>query len=108
MATVYGNTRQNKYAEFARARNKVKAISKRAQKELERNICENLKDNPKRFSGYLKSRTRIKERIPDLERLDGNGVSSTDNEKPDELLNISRVCTYTNRQGPSQRYYTPK
>ena len=61
---------KNKYAEFARARNKVKAISKRAQKELERNICGNLKDNPKRFWGYLKSRTRIKERIPDLEKAD--------------------------------------
>ena len=34
---------------------------------------------------YLKSRTRIKERIPDLERLDGNGVASTDNEKANDL-----------------------
>ena len=42
---------KNKYAEFARARNKVKAISKRAQKELERNICGNLKDNPETFLG---------------------------------------------------------
>ena len=75
----------NKYAEFARARNKVKAISKRAQNELEKNICGNLKDNPKRFWGYLKSRTRIKERIPDLERLDRNGVAFTYNEKADEL-----------------------
>ena len=76
---------KNKYAKFARARNKVKAISKGAQKELERNICGNLKDNLKRFWGYLKSRTRVKEMILDLERLDGNGVASTDNEKADGL-----------------------
>ena len=55
---------KSKYAEFARARNKVKTISKRAQKELERNICGNLKDSPK----------QIKERIPDLERLDGSCI----------------------------------
>ena len=55
---------KSKYAEFARARNKVKAISKRAQKELERNIRGNLKDSPK----------LIKERIPDLERLDGSCI----------------------------------
>ena len=42
---------KNKDAEFARTRNKVKEISKRTQKELERNICGNLKDNPKRFWG---------------------------------------------------------
>ena len=89
---------KNKYAEFARARNKVMAISKRAQKELERNICGNLKDNPKRFWGYLKSRTRIKERIPDLERLDGNGVASTDTEKADELSKYFKsvyICELT-------------
>ena len=55
---------KSKYAEFARARIKVKTISKRAQKELERNICGNLKDSPK----------QIKKRIPDLERLDGSCI----------------------------------
>ena len=82
--TEAGNSKdKNKYAEFARARNKVKAISKRTEKKLERNICGNLKYNPKRFWGYLKSRTRIKERIPDLERIYGKAVASTDNEKAD-------------------------
>ena len=70
---------KSKYAEYSRARNKVNAISKRAQKELERNICGNLK---------YKSHTRIKERIPNLERLDGNGVASTDNKNADELFNF--------------------
>ena len=55
---------KSKYAEFARARNKVKALSKRAQKEPQRNIYGNLKDSPK----------LIKERIPVLERLDGSCI----------------------------------
>ena len=55
---------KSKYAEFARARNKVTVISKRAEKELEKKICGNLKDYPK----------RIKERIPDLERLYGSCI----------------------------------
>ena len=55
---------KSKYAEFAIARNTVKTISKRAQKELERNICGTSKDSPK----------QIKERIPNLEKLDGSCI----------------------------------
>ena len=55
---------KSKYAAFAIARNKVKTISKRAQKELERNICGTSKDSPK----------QIKEMIPDLEKLDGSCI----------------------------------
>ena len=75
---------KTKYAEFARARNKVKAISKRAQKELGRNIYGTLKNNHQHFWAISSPATRIKDRIPDLERLDGNGVASTDKEKADE------------------------
>ena len=99
---------KNKYAEFARARNKVKAISKRAQKELERNICGKLKDNPKRFGGYLKSRTRSKVGYPTSRDWMGMELHPQTMRKQMSCLNISRMCTYANRQGPFRWYYTPK
>ena len=47
-----------------------------------------LKDIPNCFFRYLKSRTRIKERIHGVERADVNGVASTDKDKEDEMSDL--------------------
>ena len=79
---------EEKYREYTRLRNKVKSITRRAQHELEKDIAHEVKNNPKRFWNYVKSRTKIKARIPDLFKDVKNhkaGMAETDEDKAQVL-----------------------
>ena len=88
---------QEKRVLYNRARNKVKAATRRCQKEYERSIAADVKTNPKKFWQYAKLKTKVKSGIPPLSH-DGSGDDSTlieSNEgKANALLNhFSNVFT---------------
>ena len=77
-----------KYKEYTRLRNKVKSITRRAQRDVEKDIAQQVKENPKKFWNYVKSRTKVKGRIPDLYKNGKNqipGMAETDKEKAEVL-----------------------
>ena len=84
---------QERYREYTRARNKVTKIIRKAQKNLEGQVCDNMERNPKLFWKYVQSKTQIKERIPDLKTT--NSVASTDHDKC-EVLSEFFASVFTN------------
>ena len=87
-----------KYKDYCQIRNKVKSLTRRAKIEQEKNISRNAKDNPKKFWQYVKSKTKTKDNIPDLDipgEDEGNSKTTTnDFEKAETLLNyFSSVFT---------------
>ena len=84
-------TRRKKKKVFNQARNKVRSITRKAEKCLERDICAEAKKNQKRLWGYIHSKNKIQERIPDLYLDSGNpqqGLSSNDTEKANILADF--------------------
>ena len=66
--TRYLETRDpRKLDEYKRQRNKVKNIMRKGRNQVERNIAENIKGNPKLFWNYINKRCKTKSTIPDLE-----------------------------------------
>ena len=63
----YLSTKEGKeYLEYARARNQAKQACKNAVKSFEKEMSRNIKNNPKAFYAYAKSKMKTKEYIPDL------------------------------------------
>lgn len=82
-----------KYKDYTKLRNKVKAITRRAIVSREKDIARNAKEHPKRFWSYVKSKTRVKERIPDLV-TDTGALTSNDLDKA-ETLSAFFVSVFT-------------
>ena len=85
--TRYIETRSEaKYLEYARLRNKVEKVTRSAAKRHGTEIAESAKTNPKRFWAYVKSRTKVKESIPDLiVDVATNRRTTNDHEKTETL-----------------------
>ena len=66
-----------KYEEFCRARNQVRHITRKAKIAFEKSIANDVKDNPKKFWQYTKSKTKTRSKIPDLETKDQDGRTQT-------------------------------
>ena len=63
----YMETRDGeKYKEYCRVRNKVKSLTRNAVKSKEKEIAKEIKNNPKKFWQYTKSKTKTKTGISDL------------------------------------------
>ena len=63
----YMETRSGqKYQEYVRQRNKVNKQTKQAQEEYEKTVARQVKDNPKKFWKFVKSKTKSSSNIPDL------------------------------------------
>jgi len=77
-----------KYQEYVRLRNKVRKLTRKASKEVEKNIADEAKSNPKRFWSYVNRKTKTRERIAELHCSDDSGITrnaTTDKEKADTL-----------------------
>ena len=85
----YMETRSGqKYQEYVRQRNKVTKLTKQAQKEYEKTVARQVKDSPKKFWKFVKSKTKSPSNIPDLYNEDDNhskGLATDDKEKADIL-----------------------
>ena len=67
------------HKQFCKVRNKVKTITKRAQKQFENSLAKKSKENPKAIWQYIKSKSKIKEGITEL-NIDPSNEKSTTNE----------------------------
>ncbi|KAK3099345.1 hypothetical protein FSP39_003028 [Pinctada imbricata] len=74
---IYCPNTYNHYI-YRKVRNEASSAVKLAKKEHEQSIAKNIKKDPKSFWRYVKSKTKIKESIPNL--------NSTDNMAVDDLI----------------------
>lgn len=85
---------EGKLRAYKKVRNKLRNITRRSRRKVELSIAKNVKDQPKKFWSYIKSKTKVHSSIPELEeRRDGTSVKAkTDEEKAEMLGNFfSRV-----------------
>jgi hypothetical protein len=100
-----------KYLEYTKIRSKVKYITRNAVKRQEKSIADTITENPKKFWGYVKSKTTVRDRIPELHNPDNN-TSTSDNFEKAEILSkfFCSVFTYkpdnTIPDPPGQPYQT--
>ena len=81
----YTRTSQNTdYEEYKQCRNQATKEIRRARKNFEKKLSENLKEDTKSFWGYTNSGVKVKIPVGELERQDGT-VASNDQEKADVL-----------------------
>ena len=87
------------YTKYIKARNKVKNMVKYFRKEKEKKISTNIKDNPKAFWKYIKSKTSIKSNIASLHTnpVDENSSLTDDNQEKANLLNEYFSSVFTQR-----------
>lgn len=82
---------QQKYKEYARARNKAKSMTRKLQRAAEREISLSVRENPKNFWKYVKSKVKVKEGVADLyisESGDREELTKTDGEKAQVLADF--------------------
>ena len=105
----YMETRSGqKYIEYVRQRNKVSKLTKKAQRDYEKAIAQDVKNNPKKFWKYVKTKTKSPCNIPDLylqeDDLD-EGLATEDKDKADVLADFYS-SVFTNE--PSGAIPNPK
>ena len=97
------NRDPKKYKEFVRSRNKVKTMVRNAKIQMEKEIAENAKVNPKKFWQYANSKRKTKSGIGELKTTNSNGevdTAKTDKEKEEVLANFySGVFTRSEPNG---------
>ena len=86
------------YNKYVRARNQARWATRKAVKDHEKLIAQNVKKNPKLFWKYVKSKAKTKEHIPNL-KSEQTKIASSDQEKA-EILNdfFSSVFTEEDTQ----------
>ena len=85
------NRDSKKYKEFVRSRNKVKTTVRKAKLQMEKELAENAKVNPKKFWQYANSKRKTKSGIGELKTTNSNGeveTAKTDKEKAEVLANF--------------------
>ena len=85
-----------KYLEYCRVRNQVRAITRKVQKELEKKVAKEVKTNPKRFWQFVNNQTKSRPTIPDLV-LDDDDVDDEGKLKKDAKFT-------TDDQGKANRF----
>ena len=76
-----------KYQEYCRARNKIRALTRGARSIYEKKIANDCKKNPKMFWNYVKNNLNSKSNIPDLDMPDGEKTTNN-KQKADTLLDF--------------------
>ena len=91
----YIETREDsKWREYCKARNKVKKMTRQVRRNIERDIAKQAKTNPKRFWSYVKSKTKTRQGISQLQIPNNNTMTENDTEKAEVLLShFSSVFT---------------
>ncbi len=77
---------------YAKIRNQLKWLVRKTIKEYEKSVAAESKSNPKAFYKYVKSKTKVQSRIPDIETADG--LTKTDIEKA-EAMNCFFTSVFT-------------
>ena len=96
-----------KYLEYARLRNQVRAETRKAKRQLERDIALTAKDNPQRFWHYATSKSKVKERIAELDKSSKEDLAQTDLEKSEVLADFFTSVFTSEPVGPINRV-TPR
>ncbi|KAK6168093.1 hypothetical protein SNE40_021989 [Patella caerulea] len=65
------NQTSGNYEEYRIARNHATSLQRTVHKEIEKSVAANVKDNPKSFWKYVRSKTKNGEGISNLEKEDG-------------------------------------
>lgn len=90
---------KQKYQKYAEVRNKATRTCRDAKVNFERQIASNIKSDSKSFWNYVRSQTKVKSSIGDLECSDGS-ITSSDIQKA-ELLNVFFASVFTNEDKSS-------
>ena len=69
---------------YRQERNKTKIMVQLAKKVFDKKLCEDIKINPKHFWSYIRSKTRLKEKVCNLKKSDGT-LTKTDEETANEF-----------------------
>ena len=91
-----------KYKEYAKLRNKVRAETRKAKRELEREIALHAKSDPKKFWHYATAKSKVKDRISELYKNDRRETAQTDEEKAEILANFFTSVFTQEPVGPIQ------
>jgi len=90
----------DKYREYCKLRNQVKNLTRKAVRNKEKEIAQDIKKNPKKFWCYANSKTKTRSGISDLVMNQGNNIealTNNDKEKADTLSEFfSSVFTVEN------------
>jgi hypothetical protein len=78
-----------RYKEYCKLRNKVKSLTRKAVKNKEIEIAKDVKNNPKKFWQYTKSKTKTRIGISDLIMNKENGVETLTNNDKDKANTLS-------------------
>ena len=81
------------YGRYKRAKNDLRVLTRSLRRSFENNIVKDLKFAPKKFWSYVKSKTKVRNRIPTLKKEDGSTAVSA-HEKA-EALNDFFCSTFT-------------
>jgi len=85
----------NKYHDYCKCRNKVRAATRRARKEFELQIALKADTEPKMFWKYANSKLKTRSKIPDLyKNTDKNRLTTSDVEKVEALSSFFWKCLY--------------
>lgn len=86
-----------KYKIYCRARNKVKSMVKHFRKEREKGISCNIKENPKAFWKYIKSKSSTKPKVSKLcvDPKDSSSQTTNDSESKANILNSYFATVFT-------------
>ena len=84
---IYMKTKhRNDKLKYCRIRNQSRWSCRKAEKDFEKKVAQNVKKNPKAFWRYVNSKLKYKEVVADL-NIDGN-LATTDTEKANALSNF--------------------
>ena len=82
-----------KYNEYATARNKVKGLIRSFQANINKNIAEEVKTNPKKFWAYVNKKTKTKNEIPNLLMNQPNEEPMLTNDTSEETEVLSKFLS---------------
>ena len=83
----------NDFIEYKRAQNKAVKEYRKAKRNFERNLAKNIKNNPKSFYAYVRSKSKVKEVVGPL--LDKKGEWVYDTNKKCDILNRFFASVFT-------------
>ena len=72
---------------YIKCKNKLRSLTRNLRSEFERNLIGNIKNNPKSFWKYDRSRLTSRSMIPSLEKLD-NTIATSSRDKAETLNNF--------------------
>ena len=87
------------YLEYRKVSNRVRRITRKAQKVLEKNVAKQAKTNPKKFWQFVNNKTRARPNIPDLfvdeDTPTGSNVTTSSDKEKANILNQYFASVFT-------------